>query len=145
MMIKNLLFVIAALLLAIPSYGATIELNDGSVIRGKIIRMDKNNVVVRSKNLGRVKLQRSRVKSITDGDADSNGANSRGINININNNLNQDNNQNNEQNVEQNVTQVNNNQGGKKNERQWQQGFYSRFGLGSGDGNIKLTTEHCDS
>jgi hypothetical protein len=115
-------------------FAETINLKNGSVIKGSIVEMNETDIIIDTSDLGQVKVNRRTVRSITDqtqenaGKAESNGP----ININISNQ------QTNDQKLDNknDLKQSQNSPAEKEKEidkKSWKQGLYGRFLLGLGD------------
>lgn len=118
----------------------TIQLKDGSVIKGSIATMDEQNVTVDTADLGRVTIKRRNIQAIRDGAENSASGKSEApanININVNNQQSnaQKNDQSNEQKSEQQSEQKVNLEEPETKESKnkplvWQSGIFGRLGAG---------------
>ena len=116
---KILLLVI--LLMSQSAWGETVELKNGTVLKGVIVSMDENDLVIDTAEMGRVTVKRYKVKSISEGDSSEDGKTI--INVNNSNNVKQEQNNQQTQNVDVNTD--------KGEDKRWRQGIQGRFMVGS--------------
>jgi len=118
----------------------TIQLKDGTVVKGSIATMDEQNVTVDTADLGRVTIKRRNIQAIKDGAENPASGKSEApanININVNNQQSnaqkndQSNDQKNDQQSEQKATfEEPEKQESKKEALVWQSGLFGRLGGG---------------
>ena len=137
---NGLIFLILSVITQ-KAWAETIQLKDGTIVKGSIASMDEQFVVVDTADMGRVTIKRRTIQSIRDGSEQSVGSKTetpQSVNININNQQTNDqkndqkNEQTNEQKVEQSVG-VQETKGGDKKlkDRSWEQGLFGRLLFGA--------------
>ena len=104
------------------SNAETINLKNGSSIKGSIVEMNETEIIIDTADMGRLTIKRRTVKSITDGESEN--TSSPNINVNVNQNVDQNNQQENNQTV---------NVEAKADDslRQWEDGIFGRLAFGN--------------
>jgi small nuclear ribonucleoprotein (snRNP)-like protein len=133
------LFIFFAACAGQTALAETIQLKDGTVIKGSIVSMDEQNVILDTSDLGRMTIKRRTIQSIRDGvelPAGTKVESPSNMNININNQQSNDqkNDQKNDQRADTKVEQKNDSRDDSRNRtpkhRMWESGIFGRLGVG---------------
>ncbi|HYX34924.1 MAG TPA: hypothetical protein VE954_17645 [Oligoflexus sp.] len=133
---NSLFILVVAAILSSPALAETVKLKNGTVLKGVIVEMNQNDLIIDTAEMGRVTVKRYTIQKISDDEATNSGGGGTVINVNNSNQVEQTNSQVNNQNTDSGKD--------KPEARRWRQGIQGRFNFAQESVNFKQKNEIVD-